>query len=166
MAAANTGEGTEITLNIMPMLDIFSILIVFLLMSYSTDPVSYDINAGLELPDSNSMQALDEIPTIAITKTEILINDKKIVKIVNGDVPSDDMKQGASYAVFAELEKIAEVQKRIRRRLNYLDPKEKGDILTIEIDKNHEFKIMKRVMLAAQQAEFITFKMMIARLKR
>ncbi len=165
MAAAASTDGDSITLNIMPMLDVFSILIVFLLMSYSTDPVSYDINAGIELPESATMQALDEIPTISITRTEILINDKKVASLIKGDVPEKDRSQGAVYPVFEELKKLAEASKRIRRRLTPED-KKKSDTLTMEMDKDHKFKIMKRVMLSAQQAEFITFKMMVSRLKR
>jgi biopolymer transport protein ExbD len=165
MAAASNQDGDSLTLNIMPMLDVFSILIVFLLMSYSTDPVSYDINAGIELPESNTMQALDEIPTIAITSTEILINDKKVANIIKGDVPEKDRSQGAVYPVYEELRKLAEASKRIRRRLTPED-KKKTETLTMEMDQDHRFKLMKRVMLSAQQAEFITFKMMVSRRKR
>ena len=35
--------------------------------------------------------------------------------------------------------------------------------LTMEMDRSHRFKLMKRIMLAAQQAEFITFKLMVAK---
>ena len=35
--------------------------------------------------------------------------------------------------------------------------------LTMEMDQGHNFKLMKRIMLAAQQAEYITFKLMVAR---
>jgi hypothetical protein len=148
----------------MPMLDIFSILITFLLMSYSTDPVSYDINAGIELPESMTMATLDEIPSIVVTKTEILINDKLVAKIEGGDVPESARSQGAVMPVFEELQKLAEANKRaLRGRIANEGSKSKTSALTMEMDQGHRFKLMKRIMLAAQQAEFITFKMMVAR---
>lgn len=149
-----------LSLNLMPMLDIFSILITFLLMSYSTDPVSYDVNAGLELPESMTMTALDELPSIIVTTNEIMVNDKKVATILGGDVPEKDRSQGAVYPVFVELEKLAEANKRVFRGR---DDKTKTSTLTMEMDQNHRFKLMKRIMLAAQQAEFVTFKLMVSR---
>ena len=158
MASVQNDEG--VSLNLMPMLDIFSILITFLLMSYSTDPVSYDISAGLELPDSVTITALDELPTIIVTKNEIMVNDKKVATILGGDVPERDRSQGAVYPVFVELEKLAEANKRVFRGK---EDKTKTSVLTMEMDQSHHFKLMKRIMLAAQQAEFVTFKLMVAR---
>jgi biopolymer transport protein ExbD len=160
MAAMSMDSDDGLSLNLMPMLDIFSILITFLLMSYSTDPVSYDVNAGMELPESMTLSALDELPSIIVTKNEIMVNDKKVATILGGDVPEKDRSQGAVYPVFVELEKLAEANKRVFRGR---EDKTKTSTLTMEMDQSHRFKLMKRIMLAAQQAEFVTFKLMVSR---
>ena len=163
MASVASDSGDTLALNLMPMLDIFSILITFLLMSYSTDPVSYDVNSGVELPESVTMTALDELPAIKVTKTDILVNDKKVASIIGGDVADKDRSQGAVYPVFQELEKLAQANQRaMHGRLSEQD-KAKISTLTMEMDQSHRFKLMKRIMLAAQQAEFITFKLMVAK---
>jgi biopolymer transport protein ExbD len=163
VASVSSDSGDNLELNLMPMLDIFSILITFLLMSYSTDPVSYDINAGVTLPESFTTNVLDELPSIKVTKSEILVNDKKVATVIDGDVPEKDRSQGAVMPVFRELEKLAEANKRaLRGRVADRD-KAKIFSLTMEMDENHNFKLMKRIMLSAQQAEFITFKLMVAR---
>jgi biopolymer transport protein ExbD len=163
MASAGGGSKDTLNLNLNPMLDIFSILITFLLMSFSSDPVSHDVDAGLELPQSNTIVALDEIPTIVVTKTEVRVNDKKVADIQAGDVPEKDRTQGAIYPVFDELKKLAEANKRVNKNLNTDDPNAKGSTgaLTMEMDKGHRFKLMKRIMLSAQQAEFVQFKLMV-----
>lgn len=145
------------------MLDIFSILITFLLMSYSTDPVMYDTNAGMELPESNTLAALDETPAIIVTKTAILVNDRQVATIKAGDVPESDRNQGAVFPVFKELEKLAEANKRVLGRKISEAEKNRLSTLTMEMDREHRFKLMKRIMLSAQQAEFVTFKLMVAR---
>jgi len=163
MASVNMDSGETLSLNLMPMLDIFSILITFLLMSYSSDPVSYDVTAGVELPESATLAMLDEIPEIKVTKTEILVNDKKIANIINGDVQAKDQSQGAVYPVYQELQRLSESNKRaLGSRLSEID-KSKIQTLTMEMDQGHQFKLMKRIMLSAQQADFITFKLMVAR---
>ncbi|MBM4251619.1 MAG: hypothetical protein FJ146_06590 [Deltaproteobacteria bacterium] len=163
MAGVSTDSGESLSLNLMPMLDIFSILITFLLMSYSTDPVSYDVNNGVELPESMTVSTLDEMPTIKVTKTDVIINDKKVASIVAGDVEEAARSQGAVFPVFQELQKLAEATKKvIGGRLSEAD-KARLSTLTMEMDQGHNFKLMKRIMLAAQQAEYITFKLMVAR---
>jgi biopolymer transport protein ExbD len=163
MAAMDMDSGETLSLNLMPMLDIFSILITFLLMSYSTDPVSYDVNSGVELPESSTLSALDELPAIKVTKTEIMVNDKKVANIVGGDVPEKDRSQGAVFPVYQELQKLAEANKRALGRTFTEADKAKTSTLTMEMDQGHRFKLMKRIMLAAQQAEFITFKLMVSK---
>ena len=144
----------------MPMLDIFSILITFLLMSYSTEPVSYDVSAGVELPNSSTLVSLDEVPTIRVTQDEIYVNDKMVAEIKGGDVSEADRSQGAVYPVYEELQKVAEANKRAVRRSGAEDKKSLS-VLSMEMDKGHRFKLMKRIMLAAQQAEFVTFKLLV-----
>ncbi len=168
MAAVGGGSKDTLSLNLYPMLDIFSILITFLLMSYSTDPVSHDVNSGLELPDSTTMIALDELPAIVVTKSELFVNDKKVVDVVNGEVPKEQLGesyQGAIRPVYDELKRIAEANKRIAAAANMSDPATLGKTgaLTMEMDKGHPFKLMKRIMLSAQQADFVTFKLVVTR---
>jgi hypothetical protein len=163
MASAGGSSKDTLTLNLNPMLDIFSILITFLLMSFSSDPVSHDVDAGIELPQSNTIVALDEIPTIVVSKTEVRVNDKKVADVVAGDVPEKDRAQGAIFPVFDELKKLAESNKRVNKSARSDDPNAKGSTgaLTMEMDKSHRFKLMKRIMLSAQQAEFVQFKLMV-----
>lgn len=163
MASVGGSDKNSLTLNLNPMLDIFSILITFLLMSYSSDPVSHDVEAGLELPQSTTIVALDEIPTIVVTKTELRVNDVKVADIVAGDVPEKDRTQGAIYPVYDSLKKLAEANKRVSKMVKVDDPTAKGSTgaLTMEMDKGHRFKLMKRIMLSAQQAEFVQFKLMV-----
>lgn len=163
MASVSTDSGDTLTLNLMPMLDIFSILITFLLMSFSTDPVNYNTNAGIELPESSTMAALDEVPSVIVTKTDIKVGDKVVATIVSGDVPEKDRQQGGVYPVFQELEKAMENNKRaLKGRITEMD-KARLATITMEMDSKHRFKLMKRIMLAAQQAEFITFKLMVSK---
>ena len=162
MASVGGGSKDALSLNLNPMLDIFSILITFLLMSFSSDPVNHDVNGGIELPQSGTLASLDELPAIIVTKTEILVNDKKVATVgPDGDVPESERSQGAVYPVFQELEKLAEANKKINAAKAADDPSAIGKTgaLTMEFDKTHRFKLMKRIMLAAQQAEFVQFKL-------
>jgi biopolymer transport protein ExbD len=167
MASVDSEAGETLSLNIMPMLDIFSILILFLLMSFSTDPVNHDITAGLEMPDSVSLRSLDEIPKITVTRDSLRYQDKKIADIdpKTGDFFEKFKTQGAVKPLFDELEKLAEANKKRKKLSSAEEQKDKPqtDALTMEMDKRNKFVLMRRVMKSAQQAEFIAFKLMVAK---
>ncbi len=165
MASVGGDGGESLELNIMPMLDIFSILVTFLLMSYSTDPVNHDVDQNLELPDSVTLVNMDEIPSIIVNRDEIYINDNKIVTLQNGKVPPQDIQQGAIFPVFEELEKLAVANKKAIEKIRGKEDEKKakpGEI-TIEMDRKHDFRLLRRIMLSGQQAEFITFKLLVAK---
>lgn len=157
MASVGGQSGDAISLNIMPMLDVFSILILFLLMNFASDPVTHDLSPGMELPESAVLEALDEIPTVIISQNEIMANDKKLVSLLNGKVPENQKSQGGITVLFKELEKMGAANRRLAKDAS------KADIITLEVDKRQKFDVIKTVMLSAQQAEFIKFKLMVSK---
>jgi biopolymer transport protein ExbD len=158
MASVSSDDGDSIALNIMPMLDIFSILILFLLMSFSSDPISHDVTKDLELPYSKTIISLDEIPTVIVSKSHVMVNDKKVAKIVDGSIAAEALTQGAVYPLYQELEKLAESNKRFQK---VDDDSPLG--LAMEFDKSLTFKVMKKVLIAAQQSDFVKLKLMVSK---
>ena len=78
-SAGGDAGGDAISLNLNPMLDIFSILITFLLMTYSVNPENVDPTQGVELPNTKTTINLDDVPTVTVSKTEIFLNDVKVM---------------------------------------------------------------------------------------
>lgn len=165
MASAGGDSNESLSLNLTPMLDIFSILVTFLLMSYSTDPNNHEVDTNLELPDSVTLVSMDEVPSIVVNRNEIFINNKKVVTLENGKVPPADLAQGGIMPVYTALKEIDDANKKaieeFRRDDN--DKKAKPGEITIEMDKKHDFQLLKRIMLSGQQANFITFKLLVAK---
>ncbi len=160
MASVGGENQDSLSLNLNPMLDIFSILITFLLMSFSTDPISHDVSKDLSLPESKTIVALDEVPTIIVTRSELLVGDKKISNIIGGDVEEKDRNQGAIQPLHDVLKEMFEQSKKLAK--SDAD-KNKTGALTVEIDKDHRFKLLKRVMLTGQQSEYITYKLTVSK---
>ncbi|MFY7929949.1 MAG: hypothetical protein ACOVS5_13845, partial [Oligoflexus sp.] len=76
-----------------------------------------------------------------------------------------DIQQGAVFPVYKALLEIAETNKKALEEIKGVvdEKKAKPGEITIEMDKGHDFEILRRVMLAGQQAEFITFKLLVAK---
>ena len=93
MAGVDVGGGDSFSLNLYPMLDVFSILIVFLLMNFSVSGESAETAANLELPVSSIKISLDSAATVAITKTEILVQGGLSIPLTgNGQDVVDSLK--------------------------------------------------------------------------
>ena len=165
MADVGSSDNSSVTLNLYPMMDVFSILITFLLMSFSADPVSYQVNPANELPDSKTLTSLDEVPTIVVTRTDVFVNDKKVTSIQNNDIVEKDRDQGAIRPLYDELMKIRENMNRLKPKnaKESTTPKKEESTLTMEMHKDDHFQIMRRIMLSGQQAEFFAFKLMAAK---
>jgi biopolymer transport protein ExbD len=69
------------------MVDMFSMLVVFLLQTFSTSP-EIMINKGVSLPDSITSSQVREAPVLAIAKDGMLYLDQKLVGEVNKIVKS------------------------------------------------------------------------------
>ena len=172
MASVGGEGGDSLALNIMPMLDIFSILILFLLMNFSSDPVNHDVTAGLEIPLSMTFTSLDAIPMITVLKEHLLYDGNKIADIDPGTEDfTKESRRGGQGGLLLLYEELSELRKSQQKRSSVLDDGLAGidgeerdtevESLTLEVDKSLNFIILKRIMLSAQQAEFIAFKLMV-----
>ena len=161
MAGIDSGGKDKFSINLYPMLDIFSILICFLLMNFSTEGQSVDSKANLELPTSLVRLSLDESATVSITRSEIVIQGGAVsIPIVAGDVPEDVRTQGAIKPAYEEFKKLRANLETLKNRDQSLSLVESQlNTLSMEADKGTEFKLIKRVMLSAQQAEFVGWKL-------
>ena len=82
MASFGSDNEEGVYLNLMPMLDIFSIIITFLLMTFSAEPVIYDADGSVELPRSQTVVSLSALPSIKVTTEEIWVETAKSLTLL------------------------------------------------------------------------------------
>ena len=159
------GDSEGITINLYPMLDVFSILIAFLLMNFSTAGESVESKPNLELPRSEVRLNLDAAANVSITKSEIIVQNGVSIPIgPDGDVPASYVTQGAIPLIFQEMKKVRAQNEILKNRDASLQLKDEDvNLLTLEADKQTTFRLIKRVMLSAEQAEFISWKLAVDR---
>jgi biopolymer transport protein ExbD len=160
------GNGESFSLNLYPMLDVFSILIIFLVMNFSTSGESVESKLNLELPKSAVKMSLDSAANVSISKSEILVQGGLSIPIeADGDVAAQYRDQGAIRSIYDEFKKVSAQNETLKNRNKALNLTE-ADIntLVLEADKEVQFKVLKRVMLSAQQADFIAWKLAVSKL--
>ena len=85
-------EFEAIQLNMLPMMALFTIILCYLLQSYSTDPVQITPTPGTLLPKSTTDLSPQEAVQLAISDRVILVEDRKVADVRNGRVSAEFKK--------------------------------------------------------------------------
>ena len=77
--SAGGGRSSNISLNLVPFVDMMTILVCFLLMVFSANGQLLQAQKGLELPIAQSHDTLQEAPVIIVTRNEITYQGQSII---------------------------------------------------------------------------------------
>ncbi len=79
--ASVRGKDKKVTLNLTSMIDMFTILVVFLLKSYSAEGQIVTVSDALTLPESRSEQEIELNLEIIVTNDAIIVDGEPIVYV-------------------------------------------------------------------------------------
>ncbi|HEB59353.1 MAG TPA: biopolymer transporter ExbD [Gammaproteobacteria bacterium] len=133
-----------IALNMVSLMDIFTILVFFLLVNSSEVEVVPSTKA-IKLPESAAEAKPRETVAIVVNNKDLLVQGKRVAEVPR---IMRDGRQGVIPALLKELQFHAKRAARIHR-----DPKKRGKI-TIAGDRDIPYVLLKRIMLTCSQAGF------------
>lgn len=158
-AVGRVPEGEEIRhLNIMPMMDMMTILLVAFIFQAATSATA--LTAGtVSLPKTLSDDELPEgASTLIITKTGIVVEGKSIVSVNNGDVDAAEKEGGAQGIKIPRLTNFlaalhAQEDQLHRQKPGYDPAKQPPPELLIIADRTTPYRLLLQVMFSAKQKE-------------
>lgn len=153
----------EATVTINSLMDAMTIILVFLLMNYSVDPLRIDTSDDLKLPASTTDINPKPSAAVSITAKGIIVDDKVVVPVKDG-VVEKAYKQGEESSMqiqplFEALNEAATTQKDIASRIG---SKFEG-VLTIIAHEETPYRLVTEVLYTAGQAEFQKFKFAVVK---
>jgi len=146
-------------LSITSLMDIMTILLVFMLMNYATDPMNINPSDELSLVPSVSIDKIHErMTTMAITKNHLLVDDKPVVQVKDGKVPVTAKREGEDgYFITPLFDALKAQADNVKKLATYNKSlKFKGNLMIIG-DEEAPFRLLSEVMYTAGQAEFGNF---------
>ncbi|MFC1584964.1 ExbD/TolR family protein [Fibrobacterota bacterium] len=134
-------------LNITSMMDMFTIILVFLLKSYSAEGQLVTPAAGLEIPKSKTETPAKRPPVeIKVSQNEIAVGDK-VVAMIKEEINRETMVIGPLVSALKH-----------ERKQNMLLSKSLGEEfkgeLVIQGDKNMSYKMLTKIMYSCGQAGY------------
>src|ERR1035437_5982640 len=103
-------------IQITSMVDMFVILLVFLLKTYSTSPVNITPKDGMRLPESSSLTDPIDVVKLVVSRDGVFVEDKKIMDLEKGRIPASAIDANDSSflrGLFDELDARAKLAKGI-----------------------------------------------------
>ena len=143
----------KLGLQLTSLLDMFTIILVFLMVSFQAEDKEFVLHSGVKLPMSSAKSPFKTGVNMAITKDAVLIEGKPVHKLERGGkVTKKDFKAGKIEAVTKAIEKAWKLHKR-----------EEGeeDIVVIQADKKLPYKTIHLVLRSAAYAGVYRFRLVV-----
>lgn len=156
-------EEHEYPLNITAMMDMMTIILVYLLKSYSSDPTNITPQGDLSMPFSTTRLKPEAAVPLAVSKNSILVNDKEVCKIINNKV-DPNCKEGKSeeqyliQTLYSALDAERQKQEEIAA---YNSAQQFKGLVLIMGDKDIPFRVISEILYTAGQAQFGNFKFVV-----
>jgi len=150
-AQAKLGGGgrkrVDAPLNLVAYIDMMTVLVIFLLMTFSASGEILFVQKNITLPDAQNWSDLERAPVIGVTKDVVTLDGRQVA------TGEELMKDSATGDM-----KITELHDElVTAKNNYklLHPSEdfKG-VCVIQSDKNVEFRMLRKVMFSAAAAGY------------
>ena len=130
------------TLNLTALMDIFTLLVFFLLFNQNTLQQMPE-NPDLKLPSSIAQELPDDVLTVQISRHDILVQDRVVMRV------SDALAAEAR-----TLPALAEVLDGYAERARRFGSQQEDRELMIIGDRRTDFAVIQRVMFTASQTDY------------
>ena len=140
-AARNARHGNALDMNLVSLIDVFTILIFFLLSNSGVETLPA---ASVHLPESTAKKEPKETLVVVVNASEITVDGRKVADVAPLATATDDLIPGLK----AELDLVS------ARPVALAENAAKAHSLTIMGDKDIPYHLLRKVMYTAAVADF------------
>ena len=169
-------EGEVDSLNLIPMMDMMTILLVFLIKSYSASGISMSASGDIEMPISSTTEQPKETVSVTVTRCApspkktcrpgegtVFVNDKLVLVYENDKIPASKKEGGNDSGLLilplrSALENEVEKSKKIAS-WNAAAPFT-GE-LSVIADKQMPYRMLTEILYTAGQAELDKYRFVV-----
>lgn len=146
----------EQSLNIYPLMDVMTILLVFMIMQFAQESANIVQSQELQIPYSTSEAALQPALAITISRTGIVVEGRPVVSLRNDGSVDPSHKQGGGTGFL--ITPLHNLMTQHRDRLKLIAQRVPSQPFTgtvqIVADKRTPFRTLSEVIYTLGQAEF------------
>ena len=138
-------------LNLVSLMDIFTILVFFLMVNSSSDVQLLNQDQGVKLPVSSADQTPKEALALAVTAEDILVSGRAIVKVA------------AMQAFAGEIEPLLKAELDYQAARSSLPDSASGRPITILADRELPYELLKKIMSTCVDAGYASISLAVSK---
>lgn len=156
------------------MLDILMSILFFLLKNYSATVSDFALGKDISLPKSSAVLPPMPALQLVVTQKAVMLDDKEICRIVNGDIDPKDLYRGDGVTIIrlAQELKLQRERSQMYQKLKTqtgeevaavpgMDPKSFTGTIVMQADKALTFNILKKIIYTAGISDFVMLKLAV-----
>ena len=140
------------------LLDMFTIILIFLIVSFEAEDYDFKLQSGIELPNSTARSVLKPAVDIAITPTGLIVDKEQIVGLTNGKFDKSMYDAQEIPKLVALLKERYEIVKEVA-----VDEESGEDnaIIVVQADKTLDYETIYLVLRSSALAGFVKYRLAI-----
>ena len=152
-------------LNITPMMDMMTIILVFLLKSFSSTTATITFDSNLQVPKSFTELKPKLAVTVTVTKKVILVEGDAIAPVNAGRVDPAVKRDGENgYYITPLVEILEKHAKREKRVAEMTGQKFEGQLMLVA-DQTTPYRLLTEVIYSCGQAEYANYRLLVLKAK-
>jgi biopolymer transport protein ExbD len=152
-------------LNITPMMDMMTIILVFLLKSFSSSTSTITFDQNLQVPKSFTELKPKLAVTVTVTKKVILVEGDAIAPINAGRVDPAVKRDGENgYYITPLVEILEKHAKREKKVAEMTGQKFEGQLMLVA-DQTTPYRLLTEVIYSCGQAEYANYRLLVLKAK-
>jgi len=145
-------------LNLTAMMDMMTIILVFLIKQFASAPENIQVNDQMMPPKSKTQDSIQPTVSVFISKEDIMVDYKSVVKLTNGKVSGDPI------AAMVPLFQALDLKRKIGEKLAEKGGAPFDGTLMVVADEETTYDLLSAVLYQAGNAHFSSYRM-ITRMK-
>lgn len=150
-------------LNITPMMDMMTILLVFLLKQFSVQAAALQMPPEMTLPTSSIEQQRPLAVNVTITQSAILVEGDGVTTVRSGAVDPSVKRDGANGYYITPLVDVLTKHANRLKKIAAMGGTAFDGTAMVMVDKNTPYRLLTEVLYSAGQAEFKNYHLVVIR---
>jgi len=152
-------------LNITPMMDMMTIILVFLLKSFSSSTSTITFDQNLQVPKSFTQLNPKLAVTVMVTKKVILVEGDAIAPVNSGRVDPAVKRDGENGYYITALVDILEKHARREKKVAEMTGQKFEGQLMLVADQTTPYRLLTEVIYSCGQAGFGNYRLLVLKAK-
>jgi biopolymer transport protein ExbD len=150
-------------LNITPMMDMMTILLVFLLKQFAVEASAASMAEGLVLPKSSIETQRAMAVNITVSQNAVLVEGDAVAAVRAGSVDPSVKRDGANGYYITPLVDVLNKHANRLKKIGAMGGSQFDGTAMVMVDRNTPYRLLAEVLYSAGQAEFKNYHLVVIR---